>query len=477
MKYILAIDGGSQSTKLIIFDTHGNIICEESEPLRPMSLPKVGWVEHPDDDLWTSLVTASQRLMERFEGDPSDIVGAGLCSIRFDRVILKKDGTLAQPALSWMDSRVSVPYVHDNPEAAYVTSTNGYLTRRLTGECRDTAATYQGQWPIDTDTWEWSNDGKVMSHYNIPREMLFDLVMPGEILGYLTAEAASILHLPKGLPIVATSNDKAVESLGTGTIDYENGMISLGTYICGAVHGESNPKDCRNYWVNFACMPHKYLYESNGIRRGMWLISWFKELLGEEVRMHARELGIGPEQYLETLAADVAPGSDGLMIIPEWLAPAGQPYKKGIMRGFDVRHGAGHIYRAIMESIAMTMKNRMDEMCAELGITLKQITVSGGGSNSNLFMQIFADVFGVPAVRNVVNGAAAVGAAICVAVAAGIYPDFGTAAKEMVRVKDITDPIPAHAGLYKKINEGIYSSLTSVTDGLMKRAYDIFDGN
>ena len=75
----------------------------------------------------------------------------------------------------------------------------------------------------------------------------------------------------------------------------------------------------------------------------MWLISWFKELLGEEVRMHARELGIGPEQYLETLAADVAPGSDGLMIIPEWLAPAGQPYKKGIMLGLDVRHGAGHI--------------------------------------------------------------------------------------------------------------------------------------
>lgn len=162
-----------------------------------------------------------------------------------------------------------------------------------------------------------------MSHYNIPREMLFDLVMPGEILGYLTAERRVNPASAKGLPIVATSNDKAVESLGTGTIDYENGMISLGTYICGAVHGESNPKDCRNYWVNFACMPHKYLYESNGIRRGMWLISWFKELLGEEVRMHARELGIGPEQYLETLAADVAPGSDGLMIIPEWLARQG----------------------------------------------------------------------------------------------------------------------------------------------------------
>lgn len=66
--------------------------------------------------------------------------------------------------------------------------------------------------------------------------MLFDLVMPGEILGYLTARSRVNPASAQGAAIVATSNDKAVESLNR-TIDYENGMISLGTYICGAVHG------------------------------------------------------------------------------------------------------------------------------------------------------------------------------------------------------------------------------------------------
>ena len=98
MKYILSIDGGSQSTKATIFDLEGRVIASASEPLKPYDLPGPGLVEHPGDDLWDSLVVACKKLMGQFEGNPADIAAMGLCSIRFDRVLMKEDGTLAQPA-------------------------------------------------------------------------------------------------------------------------------------------------------------------------------------------------------------------------------------------------------------------------------------------------------------------------------------------------------------------------------------------
>ena len=115
-KYLMGIDEGSQSAKITIFDIEGNIVCEGKAPLRPYNLPKPGYVEHPDDDWWDAICKASKNCMAKFEGDPKDIVGIGLCTIRCCRAYLKEDGSLAQPALSWMDIRLSQPYTHENPD-------------------------------------------------------------------------------------------------------------------------------------------------------------------------------------------------------------------------------------------------------------------------------------------------------------------------------------------------------------------------
>ena len=76
----------------------------------------------------------------------------------------------------------------------------------------------------------------------MPREMLFDLVMPGDILGYVTKEAAEATGFPEGVPVVATSNDKAVEGLGTGCMGETTACISLGTYTAGMMEGKENLK-------------------------------------------------------------------------------------------------------------------------------------------------------------------------------------------------------------------------------------------
>ena len=189
--YVMGIDGGSQSTKVVIYDLQGTVVCEGRQPLRPMSLPAPGVVEHPDDDLWDSLVIACRLALSRFPGDPADIAGVGLCTIRFCRAVLRKDGSLASPVMSWMDARVSRPHEQVNPEVEYVTTSSGYIGHRLTGRFRDTAANYAGQWPIDSDTWDWTADDSVFDGSQLTREMMFDLVMPGDVLGAVTAAAAA----------------------------------------------------------------------------------------------------------------------------------------------------------------------------------------------------------------------------------------------------------------------------------------------
>ncbi len=438
-----------------------------------MHMPRPGIVEHPDDDLWDSLAAASRIAFEHFQGKVEQIIGVGLCTIRFCRVLLKADGSLAQPVMSWMDERVSKPYVHTDPEVGYVTTTSGYLAHRLTGQFSDAAGNYQGKWPINTDTWQW-NEELESDDYKIPREMLFDLKLPSDVLGYVNKQAERKTSIPAGLPVIATSNDKAVEALGAGALSPKTVIVSLGTYIAGMVHSRNNRKNAVNFWTNFASMPNLYLHESNGIRRGMWTISWFKSLLGEELLSKAAEQGVCPEDYLNQIASEIPVGSEGLMTVLDWLAPEDAPFRKGMMIGFDGRHGQAHIFRSIIEGIAMTMKNHVDSMCTELDSSIENLILTGGGSNSRLMLQVFADVFGLPVNRNEVTGAASLGSAICVAVALKEYDSYHQAIMHMVRIKDRFHPSTDNHVIYNDINAQLYKHLQTYTDKFLKQSAQFF---
>ncbi len=477
--YLIGVDCGTQSAKVVIYDARGNVVSRGQQVLQPMSRPRHGVAFHPGDDLWESIAAASRQALAGFDGNPLDIVGIGLCPIRCCKAFLKADGSLAEPVISWMDDRAYQPYVPDDPAVAYATTSSGYLAHRFTGEFRDTAANNISlQWPIDSDAWQWSDDPALYEQFGVTREMLFELQMPGDIIGRVTPGAAAATGIPVGIPVVATANDKAVETLGSGSLGETTALISLGTYIAAMVHGHENHQSATNFWTNFACVPNQYLYESNGVRRGMWTLTWFLDLLGDEVAERAASLGLSREEYIEREAERVPAGSDGLMTVLDWLAPTDKPFRKGMMLGFDARHTRGHIYRSILEAIALTMKDHVDAMCAELGITLEEIVVSGGGSRSPLFMRIFADVFGIPSSRNVdVNGdggGASLGAAICAAVATGVHPDFKIAAASMSTGRERFVPDPANCTVYARMSETVFHEIRSHTDSLFERAYPIF---
>lgn len=473
-KYVMGIDSGSQSTKVAIFDLEGRELAFGSCPLRENLTPEPGVVVHPEDDIWDSVKAAIGSCLQRFDGDVTEIIAMGLCTIRFCRVLLQKDGSLAGPVISWMDERMNAPYQHEDEKVAYVTSTTGYISNRLTGAFTDAASMLEAGWPMDLEKLTWTDDDEVVKAHGLTREMLFDLVKPGELLGTLRPELAAEFGLPEDLPVVASANDKAVEVLGCGIHTEGSVMISLGTFISAMLYREKpfvgSPS---SFWSTLACIPHKYVYESNGIRRGMWTISWLKSILGSEIAILAEELGVSPEDYLNEQAKRVPAGSDGLITVLDWLATPSDPYRKGMMIGFDQRHTKFHMYRSIIEAIGFTIKNNVCDMVEETGGKLEEIIAIGGGSKSDLLMQILADQFNLPVVRKEGSSCGALGAAMCALVYKEVYT-FEIAIEKMVRNSRVFEPDLATHQLYDQVNRGVVRNIRTHTDEILKRTYPIF---
>lgn len=452
--YVVAIDGGSQSTKVLIIDESGTVHASAQRRLRTTESPFPGHVVHPDDDLWGSLAQACREALAGFRGDVTRIVGVGLCAIRFCRALLDEQGRLVEPVLSWMDERVSLPHVQD-PRVRYVTTSSGYITHRLTGQRRDSVGNQQGMWPVDSKHWRWSDDPSAYERTGMRREQLFELVHPGELLGTITDDAADATGLPAGLAVYATANDKAVEALGSGLRDERSVLLSLGTYIAAMTVGRDAEASDDGYWVNFGAEPELYLYESNGIRRGMWTVSWWRDLL--DGGMTDEELNAGAE--------GIDPGSDGLFAVLDWLAPGDAPHRRGALLGFDGSQGRFHIHRAILEGIALTMRQHIDAMEAALGRRFESVIVSGGGSRADLMLRILASVLERPVRRNQLTDAAGMGSAIAAFVGAGMHPSWGDAVSAMVHPADDFEPDPVSVSAYQPVREG-YALLSHHLDPL-----------
>lgn len=480
-KFLLGIDVGTQSAKAVIFDLQGKIICSGSVALQPIEIPAPLQAIHPDEDIWHSLQRSLQIVMQKFLANPNHkaemIAAAGLCAIRCCRVLLRTNGDLAYPVISWMDKRLNSAYQHEPTfgKVKYVTTTSGYLTLRLTGEHKDTCANYIGSWPMDDASGDWSHDETDIKKAGLTRDMLFTVVKPGEVLGHITAAAAAATGLPLGLPIVATAHDKAVEALGSGALQRDTALISLGTYVCAILNGGQDRSPGKNYWPFQAAVPGNFLYECMGVRRGMWVVSWFCQQFAPGVERLANEAGLSLEDWFNKQASTVPAGCEGLLTMHDWAPPADHPYRKGVMLGFDGRHGRAHMYRSLLEGMVFTLQNHMRPMLTELNLTLEKLVVSGGGARSDIFLQIFADCFNVPVERKEMTDAAALGSAICAGVAIEVFADFETAALKMVKTAHTFQPKEENHALYQRLNDEVYSQLTGNLDRQLRSLSQIVD--
>jgi sugar (pentulose or hexulose) kinase len=338
---------------------------------------------------------------------------------------------------------------------------SGYLTHRLVGRFVDSVGCQVGYVPFDYKKLDWAGrrDWKWLA-LAIEADTLPELVAPGGVLGEITTTASADTGIPAGLPLIAAAADKACEVIGSGALEPHIGCLSYGTSATINTTHKRYVEAIPMIPPFPAAIPGAYTLEIQ-IYRGYWMVSWFKQQFGHREQRIAEQRGIQAEELFDELVNAVPAGSMGLVLQPFW-SPGVKipgPEAKGAIIGFGDVHTRAHVYRAIIEGLAYALREGGERTQRKSGVTMTEIRVAGGGSQSDAALQITADIFGLPTSRPHTYEASGLGAAIDAAVGVGLHPDFPTAVDEMTRCGTPVEPDPESQKIYDELYNGVYRKM------------------
>jgi len=487
--FVIGVDSSTTSCKAIAWDRQGHALAEGRASFQ-LSSPQIGWYEQDAGSWWTGLVQALRDL-----GAQIDLTRAEAMCITHQRetfVPVDRAGRPLRNAITWMDER-SRPQLAEverhigkerlhrisgKPLSVTISMTkmlwlrqhepdtlrrahkildvHAFLVHRLTGCYRTSPACADPTGLIDMQTGAWSQ--AVLDACGLREDQLCELVPVGSEIGRVSAEAASATGLPAGLPLIAGLGDGQSAGLGANITTPNRAYLNLGTCIIGGFFSPGYLCDLA-FRTMSAPLPGAYFLE-HALKGGVFTISWFVERFAFDLR--GLNLPLVAEEVLETAAAKLPPGSDGLILVPYWnnvMNPYWDPAATGITVGWTGAHGREHFYRAIMEGIAYEQRLAGDAVMRATGVRLDEYITMGGGSKSNLWCQIMADITQVPVVRSTTSEATCLGAGILAAAAAGWYADIASAAAAMTGTGRRFDPRPEVAQRYDRLYHEVYVHL------------------
>lgn len=494
---LLAIDHGTQSVRALLFDARGTLVAKHRVEIEPYVSPQPGWAELDPEYSWRSVCAACQGLWREAGADSTSVAAVALTTQRATMVNVDAAGRPLRPAILWLDQRTTdglepvaglwglafravrmsetVAYFQGEAESNWIRTQqpevwrathkflllSGFLTHRLVNRFVDSVGCQVGYLPFDYRHHRWAGprDWK-WGALGIEPDMLSELVPVGEVLGEITTEAAMATGVPAGTPMVAAAADKACEVLGSGCVEPDLACLSYGTTATINTTHRRYIEPMPFLPAYPAAAPGAWTLEVQ-IFRGYWMVSWFKREFGHREQHLAEERGVEPEVLFDELVEAVPPGSMGLVLQPYW-SPGVRvpgPEAKGAIIGFGDVHTRAHIYRAILEGLAYALREGGERTQRRAGVALREIRVAGGGSQSDVAMQITADIFGLPASRPHVYEASGLGAAIDAAVGVGFHVDIQTAVSEMTRVGRTFAPDPQRQRLYDALYRQVYRQM------------------
>jgi len=507
---VLALDVGTQSVRALVFDPRGTLVAHARIPIEPYVSPQPGWAEQDPEVYWRAIGDACAGLWAGGIARPDEIAGVALTTQRGTVVVTDGAGRPLRPAVVWLDQRRAegVPPIgginglafravgvrgtvaafQADCEANWIRANepavwreirhylllSGFLTRRLTGRFVDSVASQVGYIPFDYKHLSWAKRGDWRwTAAPIDPGWLPELVPPTQHLGALTAEAAAVLGLRAGTPLIAAAADKACEVLGSGALEPHIGSLSYGTAATINTTQRRYVEAVPLVPPYPAAVPGAYSLEVQ-VYRGYWLVDWFKRQFGAREVAQANELGIAPEALFDDLVRATEPGSMGLLIQPTW-TPGVRipgPEAKGAMIGFGDVHTRAHLYRAILEGLAYALREGGERAAGRAKTPLRELRVSGGGAQSPAAVQLTADIFGLPAGRPHTHETSGLGAAIDGAVGLGLHRSVEAAVGDMTRLSETIDPDPArhrlYDELYRKVYRRMYDRLKPLYEDIMK---------
>ncbi len=487
---VIGVDSSTQSTKAIAWNALGTAVAESMAPIAMTALGGDRYEQDPAD-WWTSLVAALRGLLAQI--DAGRIAALAIANQRETMAPLDRAGAPLRPAMLWLDERGRdyLPLLAEwfgaeelhritgkpidltptisrlawlrerEPETFARTATfaeaQAYLVHKLTGVLATSWASSDPFGVFDIEARAWSVP--ILAKLDLDPSRFPASRPPGTVLGETVAAAAAETGVPVGTPIVAGAGDGQCAGLGTNCVLPGRAYLNLGTAIVSGVWSR-----------DYAYTPHwrtlisasacGYVLE-NVQRSGTFLTNWFRtnfvsDATDEDVLAK-----------LEATASALPIGSEGLLTLPYWsgcMNPHWNPDARGCIVGFAGSHGAGHVYRSILEGLTLESARAASAMEAA-GIAISEHVVIGGGARSRLWVQMVADATGRPARICASVQASALGAGMLAAYGAGWFTTIEDASAAMTPKTTTIEPNPHNALRYGELME-LQGSLYAANAGI-----------
>jgi xylulokinase len=468
--HFLGIDVGTGGTRAVVIDPRGAVISSASEEHQAFASPEIGWAEQYPTDWWRACGVAVSSALKQAGIQGNQVACVGFSGQMHGAVLLDEQGQVVRPALIWCDVRTekqaekltshigaerlrqltcnpALPnftltkclWVRENEPANWkrvrsLMLPKDYVRFRLTGERATDLADASGTLLLDVAHRRWSHE--MLDYVQMDRSLLPALFESPEICGQVSAEGASATGLLRGTPVVAGAGDQAAGAIGIGVVS--PGAVSATIGTSGVVLAATNlPSLDPQGRVHTFChgLPNRWLVMGVTQAAGLSL-RWFRDQFAT-CNGHADSY-----EDLTALAANVPPGSDGLLWAP-YLMGERTPYldakARGMLMGLSASHTRAHVVRAIMEGVAFSLRDTFT-IFEQIGVPLKSVRLGGGGARSSLWRQIQADVYGRAVETVAVEEGAAYGAAILAGVGAKAWDTVDAACQAVVRVTGATSP-------------------------------------
>jgi xylulokinase len=453
---VLGIDVSTTATKALLVDEEGAVrgvgIAEYG-----VSTPHPLWSEQDPGMWWMAAIAAIGSVLTTTGTSPDSVEAVGLTGQMHGLVLLGGDGAVLRPAILWNDQRTAAEcdairravgperliqvtgndalagftapklvWVRDHEPAVWAQTRHvllpkDYLRYRLTDGFAIDKADGAGTILFDLAARDWS--GEVLDALHIPRAWLPDTYEGPQITGTVTSAAAEATGLRAGTPVVAGGGDQAANAVGVGAVTPGVMALSLGT--SGVVFATTDrpviePSGRAHAFCH--AVPERW-HLMTVMLSAAGSLRWFRDAVAP---------GVGYPELLQ--GADAIPaGSDGLWFLPYLTgerSPHPDPLARGAFIGLTVTHDRRHLARSVLEGVAYGLRDGLELMVSAGVARPNQVRASGGGTASQLWMQILADVLQVEVATVSTTEGAAYGAALLGAVGAGWHEtvDVGCAA-------------------------------------------------
>lgn len=490
MRCVLGIDIGTTGVKVLLLSETGDLIASETVGYL-LYTPKPNWAEQHPEDWWEATVSAIRSCLEQARithGGNVAVQGIGLSGQMHSSVFMGGDGEVLRPAILWCDQRTEsqcqqivdivgfdrlitntsnralagftapkILWLHQYEPEVYerihkVLLPKDYIRYKLTGVFATDVSDASGTLLFDVANRRWSDE--MMQALQIPREWLPDCYESIDITGYISKEAAIILGLNEGTPVVGGGGDQAAGAVGNGIVREGFASCVLGTSGVVFWHSDEHFSDAQGRLHSFChAVPGKWHLMGVTLSAGGSL-RWFRDTLCQQEVNDAKLKGIDSYHTITHQAASITPGSEGLLFLP-YLAGERTPHAdanaRGAFLGLSLRHTKDHMARAVLEGITMSLKDCFD-LGHEFGFAPERICLSGGGARSDIWQQMISDAFQVKVNRVGTDEGPAYGAAILASIGAGIYNSVAEACSELILEVDSKSPNVAISEIY----QGLY---------------------